>query len=363
MSATQPSKRNNYISYIRGFAILFVILIHLVDWSGVKVNGLFKYIFELFYTGVIFFVALVGSVVYEAYSHRGSLKEVTYKLVRNGLQIILIYFFFNIVKFYIYDFGAETYYLKYIEKGTFDIWGILTLQSISFPISIFITLGTLMLISPFFVWIVRTFKNYKVILYILLFGLIYLNYFVEIPNYPIWNFLLARNNTTFPILLWTIPYLIGIIVASYGFEKKLIEKLAVSLLVGILMYFLVLDANFVWDLSKYMYPLSMIYVAIGFGFMQILIYLIKLIEKIQNNFVGQMLTILKHWGDNSLNLYLGHWIVIDIIYLLVEKNYWTIWIGVTVFVIFFTIFLQNRAKIEQFCQNLYRNTKKINVKI
>ena len=92
-----PKKRNHFISYIKGYAIIAVLLIHMIDWSNIIVGHTTQLFKELLYPGVFFFMATSGSVVYIAYAKSETWLKPARKLFVRGLQLIGIYYLYNLV--------------------------------------------------------------------------------------------------------------------------------------------------------------------------------------------------------------------------------------------------------------------------
>ena len=122
-------KRNYYFSYLKGWAIISIILIHLLDWSGLilsKTSLCFK---ELLYTSVLFFIATAGGLVYLAYG-KYDLLTASKKLFKRGSELIAVYFLYNIIKLYVYNFYTEPFYNRFASAGKMNLINILSLNSL-----------------------------------------------------------------------------------------------------------------------------------------------------------------------------------------------------------------------------------------
>lgn len=324
---------NPFVSYLRGWAILSIIIIHLIDWSGIAVAPWFLPIKEFLYFGVMFFVALLGSVVFVAYSNK-NLKSSSQKLVWHGLKIIGIYYAYSFIKLLIFNFQTEPLYWQFTSNSTLDFWHILILKSFSAPISILFTLGVFLIISPIFLWIVKKIRNGHWIILSLLAILLVINYGVNLPTNTVTNFLFAKNNITFPLALWLTPYLIGFYTAMVGFQKKTPLLLATFSSLAILSYIPMYLAGNSWHFSgEIMYPLTIYHISAGFAFMFLLLWLFQWLQKINWPIISFKFNLLKILGDATLPIYIGHWIIIDLTYWIFPQNQWVILITVPIFLL------------------------------
>lgn len=146
------TKRNYYISYIKGWAIISIMLIHLIDWSNLVLSESGLYFKEFLYPSVLFFIATAGGVIYLAY-FKYDLWTASKKLFRRGGELIGIYFLYNIVKLYIFDFSREPFYHKFIFSGEMNLTDILSLNSFAAPISIILTIGIFNYLAAVFVFV------------------------------------------------------------------------------------------------------------------------------------------------------------------------------------------------------------------
>ena len=338
-------KRNFYISYLKGWAILSVILIHLIDWSNTVLTTNQTYWKELFYPGVFFFIATVGSVIYIAYGHYPDLKKPFRRLLTRGFQLLGVYYLYNIIKFFVFDFSKQPYYGQFIEKGTFDLKHILLLQSASVPITIIVTIGLFLLIGPLLLWLVKKVNFPKLVILGLIIIMIGLNYFVTLPENIVTNLLLSKNLVYFPPLLWSLPFLIGFYLALYGLGKKMgWWFLFWSVLAGGYAWYLITSGQS-WRPSWYMYPLRPYYIIFSLALMYGIFCLGWLFEKIKSKWVNLGLATLRVLGDSTLGLYIYHWIIIDLTIWLFAPQYKSIWWTVSGFLVIFLIFKRKQIKL------------------
>jgi len=340
-------KKQPYISYLKGFAIVAVMLIHLIDWgalSGIKFFSLFK---EILFPGVMFFVSMIGALVYFAYKD-SDLKKSTFKLIKRSLQIIGVYYLYSIVKLFVYNFQREPFFSHFNGSDRIhDLINIITLKISDVPLSILFTLGIFMIISPLFLLIIKKVKYPKIIILSILFVVVLLNYFIVLPHNSLTNILYSNGYTFFPIMLWMVPYLSGILISMVGFEQK--KKLmlpffgALTFLIGIF-YYISNVKSFLP--SSHMYPLELYYVVFSIFFMYILIYFFGYLENIKKNWSNKFLEVTKFLGENTLSIFIFHWIIIDLTYLVFSPREWMIVITVPISVfIFVLIKMKTKSKI------------------
>ncbi len=330
-------KRNHFISYIKGWAIVSIIMIHLIDWSNIVLSNNEKLLKELLYPGVLFFIATVGSVVYIAYGHYEDWKKPARRLVVRGLQLLGVYFLYNLIKLVVYNFDYQPFYWQFTEKHTFDSFNIIALQSFSVPIGILVTIAFLLIISPLFLWVAKKTEHPKMIIWGILLAVLTVNYIWVLPENLITNTLYSRNNVSFPFLLWLAPYLIGFLVALYGFEK---HKLRFFILFGVLalawgIHYWRLGQS--WHNNDYMYPLRLYYVWFSFAFMYLLVWIFWLLEKVRGRALKYFLGAWRVLGDNTLFIYVAHWVVIDLTIWIWHPHYKAIWYTVPLFLVAFLI--------------------------
>ncbi|MFA5967290.1 MAG: acyltransferase family protein [Patescibacteria group bacterium] len=327
------SNRNPYISYLRGLAILAIITIHLVDWSGAELSSFGKAGQEWLYLGLIFFVALAGSVVFIAYARNTNSPQVGWRLVGHGLKLIGIYYAYNLIKLWVFNFDTEPFYWQFSEKGWLDLGHVLTLKSFTVPISILLTIGAYLIISPLFIYLVQRVKYSRITIAITLLLVVLLNYGVTWPHNMFTDFLWARSNIMFPLALWLIPYLAGFYLAMWGFEKYA-GKLFIGLAgLATLIYLVWQTGPSPWSFNWHIYPLNLYAIVAGFAVMLGLVWLLKIIKLIKSSIVKWILGVLQVLGDASLFIYVAHWVVIDLTYWLLPCDHMLIWTTVPLAVI------------------------------
>jgi peptidoglycan/LPS O-acetylase OafA/YrhL len=333
MSDILKKKRNFFVPYIKGWAIISIILIHLIDWSDITVSGWGSVAKEILYPAVLFFIANAGSVIYIAYNHY-DLPKATKKLFMRGIELIGIYFIYNIVKFFIFDFSTEPFYDKFNFTQLSDIGSIFSLQAFTAPISILLTIGILLLIAPALLYIVKKSQYPKTMVALLLVLIVAANWFLPHPHDPVSNFLYAEGNIMFPLALWLVPFILGFLVAQLDFEKYAKEFLALFLsLTGLTMVFLPAGAQF-FRPSWNMYPLTLYYIFLSFAFMYLLIFIFKILGTWK--LFKKPLALVRFLGDMTLSMYIYHWIVLDLTLWFFFPTTWVIWITVPAFIVLYT---------------------------
>ncbi len=335
-------KRNFFIPYIKGWAIISIMLIHLVDWSNIPVSGIGSVLKEILYPAVLFFIANAGSVIYIAYSHY-ELPKATKKLFRRGFELIGIYFLYNVVKLFIFNFNQEPFYGKF-NLAIHGIEKVLTLQAFTVPITILFTIGLLLLIAPLLLYISKRSRYPKLTIIVLLVSLSVANWLFPHPSDVISHFIYSESNVTFPLALWLVPFVLGFLVAQFEFEKyawRFLGVFALATLISI--FFLPHGVNFLRP-SWNMYPLTLYYVFLSFTLMYVLILKFKWLEKTEE--FTKILAVIRFWGDNTLPIYLYHWIIIDCTLWIFAPSAWSILITVPIFLVIFTYY--KRATLTQY---------------
>lgn len=335
MHTPPPKKRNYYISYLKGVAILFIILIHLIDWGDTPLASWARFARQIFYPGVVFFMATAGSVIYIAYSKYDDLKKPTRRLISRGLQLIGIYYLYNIIKFFVFDYSKEHFYGGYVQQGIFTLKGILTLKAYAVPIPILVTFGIFIVLSPILLWIVKRTKHPHVILLSIIGILTCINYILPLPINSVTNFLYARGNSTFATLLWLLPFLLGFYMAVVGFEKQKQKGLLLSLLLTVPALWYARVKGFDWHLDNSLHPLRPHAITISFAFMYALIYVFEWMEKKKYKLAHYKLAVLRLLGDYTLWLYVVHWIVIDVTIWIFSPRTYLVWVSVPILLLVF----------------------------
>lgn len=343
-----PKKRNHFISYIKGYSIIGVLLIHMIDWSNTTVGPTGMWLKELLYPGVFFFMATSGSVIYIAYAKSETWTRPAKKLFLRGLQLIGIYYLYNIVKLFIYDFSKEPFYWQFTNSGKMDLQNILELKAYSAPISILITIGVMIMLSPILLAITKKLRFPNLIISTLLAGLLYAVY-GQTWSGTTSDFLFARNNIMFPIALWSIPFLAGYLLASFGFEEKKRWWVAIFVPLMAIFYYLQVKQGLNIKPSHSMYPLQPYYMVASLFFVSILFYLFTWTEKINLSLTKKKLAVIRFLGDYTLAVYIWHWIVVDLTIWIFFPNTKVLWITVPAFLIVY-LFIK-RAKLKEYFLN------------
>ncbi len=340
---TPPKKRNHFISYIKGYSIISVLLIHLIDWSNIMVSPTGNWLKELLYPGVFFFMSTAGSVVYIAYGKSETWAKPAWKLFKRGWQLIAAFYIYNLIKLFVYDFAKEPFYWQYTEHGKMTWQNILTLQSFSSPIGILLTIGALIILSPILLAITKKIKYPNIVISLILAATIFNAYFLDTSG-QISDFLFSRNNISFPLALWSIPFLAGYLIAALGFEEKKNWWLVIFLPLTAILYYYQTKNGLSIKPSHSMYPLKAYYLSASLLFMTVLFYKFYFLEKIQNSIVKKVLATIRYWGDSTLSIYLWHWTVIDLTLWVMYPQTKSIWITVPIFLIIYTVIKRTKLK-------------------
>ncbi|MFA6548029.1 MAG: acyltransferase family protein [Candidatus Magasanikbacteria bacterium] len=348
MQSITPKKRNHFISYIKGYAILSVMLIHLIDWSNINVNVTGNWLKELLYPGVFFFMSTAGSVVYIAYGKAETWSKPAWKLFKRGWQLIGMYYLYNIIKLFIYDFSKEPFYWQYTEHGKMNWQNILTLHVFSSPIGILLTIGALIILSPILLFITKKIKWSNLFISLILLGIIINAYFIPTSGL-ISDFVFSQNNISFPLALWSIPFVAGYLIASLGFEERKHWWLAIFLPLAIVSYFYQTKHGLSIIPSHSMYPLQAYYLFVSLLFTALLFYIFFILEKIPCSIMKKVLSLIRFWGDSTLAIYVYHWIVVDLVMWAFFPQTKLIWVAVPIFLLLYTIV--KRAKFKEYLLN------------
>ena len=339
----KSKKRNPYISYLKGVAILSIIMIHLITWSSVGFSQNIFWLQELLQVGVFIFIFTLGSVAYLAYKDYDNLGVPTKRLIVRGLQLIGIYFLYSVVKFLIFNFQTEPYYSALIPKGTFNLISVLTLRAYVVPISIILTIGVYLIISPIFLFISKRTKYPKLFIGGVLILFLILNYLIKLPESPLIDFLYARGNITFPLMLWIVPYLAGLYLMMIGLERHKKWLLVMFFVMTLGFYFYLPHAQFLHP-SWSMYPLRPYYIAFCLLMVYLMIWIFSALERLskllgnnKSKLVKCLLAAIRVIGDSTLSIYIFHWLIIDLtMWLFFPKNN-LIWLTVPIFLIIFVL--------------------------
>ncbi len=342
-TVTVPKKRNHFISYIKGYAIISVIFIHLIDWSNIAVSPAGNWWKELLFPGVFFFMSTAGSVVYIAYGQSETWTKPALKLLKRGAQLVATYYIYNLIKLFIYDFSKEPFYLQYTEHGKMTLKNILTLQSFASPIGILLTIGILIMLSPLLLLITKKVKYPNLFITVGALVIAFLAYLFPTTG-VISNTLYSRNNIMFPLAMWSMPFIAGYLIAAFGFEEKKKWWLAIFLPLSIIAYYYQTKNGLPIKPSGSMYPLKPYYMVVSLLFMTILFYKFYFLEKIPSAIVKNILALIRFWGDSTLSIYIGHWIVIDVMMWIFFPQYKLIWWAVPVALALYSIVKIKKVK-------------------
>lgn len=312
-STINIKKRNYFVSYLRWIALIFIIIIHLIEWWWFTLTHNQSLIKELFTFWSLFFVTLIWSIVIIAYWKSDDRRKSWKKIMYRAIKLMWVYYLVNILKLFLYDFSKESFYSWIIWAWKMNVISILTLKWYSMPISILATMAMLMLLSPIILFIYKKCKyNYAIILALIFIFVILSS--LNLPSNLITDILYSKNLISFPIALRIIPYLIGVFVAMIWFEKKRISILIWFWLLTILcLFYLKLSWN-VFYVSRYMYPLKIYYIISWIFTMFLFVNILYYLEKIKNKIIDIALWVLALLWDKSFSLYIWHWIIIDLVY-------------------------------------------------
>jgi|GEM_PF-996156 len=346
MNQENHSKKINfYISYIKGIALIGIILIHLIDWSDMSLSLSGQIIKEFFHAGVFLFVLTTGSVIVVAYRNR-SLGQTFRRLLYRGAELLFFYYLYNIVKFFIFDFSTEPFYDQFINTGTFSISNILSFSSFSVPITILVVYVLFLVLSPFLLYIDKKTRYPKSSIALLAIGIFSINYLTVIPSIstPFFNFLYANGNILFPFALWLSPFLSGFFLAQVGFEKQRKRVLVVSGILFVIFFLSLFLQHKSLFPSEYQFPLAPYYMAFSLFVMSLFLYCFRYLEQKKSGRVKKILAAIRLLGDNTLHLYLYHWIVIDCTIWIFSPYVGYIWITTPLFFIVYFMFKKNKFK-------------------
>lgn len=308
------SNKNLYISYLKWVAMICIILTHLINWSNIDViSWSFLYYFRDFIkVGMLFFIALSGSLIIIAYDKYNDLKKISTRLIKRSIILLGVYFAYNILKLYIFDFQKEPYYWGYMENQTFNLDWILTFKSFSVPLTVLPLFSVLLAITPIFVYIHKRLKYQKFIILSILTFFVLLDYILIFPKIGFIKYLYWIDTVFYWINLWIIPFIIGIFLWIIWFEKKKKEILAIFwLLFGINLIYLFINNKSIL-IENYLYPLQIYHILASFFIMFLFVYLYDALKKINSKTIQLILEFINFLWDNSLNVYIWHRLVIDI---------------------------------------------------
>ncbi|EKE27358.1 MAG: hypothetical protein ACD_3C00221G0002 [uncultured bacterium (gcode 4)] len=361
-------KRNFYISYTKWLALIYMIIIHLLDWSEFQLGLTSSLLKEVLHTSLIFFVALTGANIIQAYWNYDNLKKPIKKLYKRILILTLIYFAYNLIKFMIFDFSTSAFYQQFMEKWYFNIWWLLTFRSFTSPITVLVMDSMFLALSPILLYLNKNSKHKKWILIWVIVALLVINYWIVIPNYipfnpinpyfpinqnPVLDFLYANNYVLFPVALWAIPYLIWSLLAMYWFEKKMHQATLLFATITIILGSMKFFNNESLLLNPYIFPLQPYYIFVCFFALFVFIRIFMWLEKVKSRKIHATLSVMRFLWDNSLYVYIYHWMVIDISIRIFFPYLKTMWLVMSLY-LFFQIYL-NRQTIAQYYEYWYKS--------
>ena len=304
---------------------------------------------EFFYTGILLFTFTTGSVIVIAYQHRTSLRDTAIRLFYRGSQLLFFYYLYNIVKLAVFNFDTQPLYYQFINIGTLTIPNILAFRSFTIPITILITYAFFIAFSSLFLYLHRMSRRPATTIALIIAGLLVINYATPIPGIqsPVIAFLYAQGFVLLPIALWLVPFLIGFFLAQVGFEKQKKRILIVSG-IAMCMYAASLYAQNQSLLpSNYQFPLTPYFIAFGLFAMAILLYVFEWLERVRAVWMKKVLAGIRLLGDNTLHLYIYHWIVIDLTIWFFPQHVMLIWLTVPLF--FAAYFLYMKRNLAEYC--------------
>lgn len=292
----------------------------MIDWSWIKLSSeLAIFIKDKLYVWVLFFIALVWTLIIIAYWKPEKFLINTKKLIYRSLTLLWLYYLLSIIKYFVYDFSLQPLYWQFSD--TFNVLGIITFRSFTIPITILWIIIMFLFISPIILYINKKFKyNYLIVLMLILifWGLS----FLKLPSNVFIDFLYSRWFANFPFGLWIMPYLLWAFVAMLWFEKRRHIFLCIFWILTLIMIYY----NHVTWLSEYinayMYPLRMYFVIVSFFAMFLFIELLYFLEKSSNILVQKFLWMLTVLWNKSFSVYIIHWIIIDTVYYFTRNLKW-----------------------------------------
>ncbi|RJQ28179.1 acyltransferase [Candidatus Parcubacteria bacterium] len=342
-TGVQKKKVNFYISYIKGIALVFIVLIHLIDWSGAPVPlGVFL-LKELFHVGILLFILTSGAVILIAYKNK-PIRKIFERLIYRSAQLLLFYYAYSFIKLFIFDFSTEPFYEEFITIGTLTFQHILTFHSFSVPLTILIAYVCFLAVSPFLLLIDKKITYSKISIAILAVLFFFINYVTNVPtiNNPIINFLYTNGYALFPIALWFVPFLIGFSFAQIGFEK---QKKNIFVISSIVLTIYILVFSFQGKPlfpSSYQFPLDPYFIVFSIFVMSLFLYGFHYFEKKNTPWIQKILAGIRLLGDNTLHLYIYHWMVIDFTIWILAPYTGYIWVTMPIFFVLYLFIKKNK---------------------
>ncbi len=339
--------RNLYISYIKGIAIIGIILIHLIDWSNISQTVIIRAFDDVLHSAVLLFVLVGGSVTFVAYE-RKSVSQFFKRLLYRAGQLLFIYYLYSIVKLLVFNFKTEPFYGQFIKIGTLTVPNILTFHSFSVPITVLITYPFLLAVSPVFLLISRKMHRPKLVIAASALGFFAINYWTAIPNTvsPIIDFLYANGYVLFPIVLWLVPFLVGFFLAQVGFEKQRARILLTGFVLTAFYGVKIILLHQSLAISDHEFPLSPYFISFGVFMLGFFLYFFGFVEKFRNKWVRGALAAGRLLGDRTLGIYIYHWVVIDLTIWIFYPYTSLIWITVPAYLCLYL--LVNKKKLIEY---------------
>jgi peptidoglycan/LPS O-acetylase OafA/YrhL len=128
----------------------------------------------------------------------------------------------------------------------------------------------------------------------------------------------------------------------FGFEKIKWQALgifsALTLIFGIQNYYSGLSTL----PASNIYPMFPYYIAFSFLIVYIIIFKIQILEKFKNHFTHSVLAFINFLGNHTFNLYIYHWIVIDLTIWFINDK--AILLVVPTFIAFYSIYHYKKIK-------------------
>lgn len=323
-----------------------MIIVHLIDWSEIPMANFSIILKEILHTSLIFFVALTWANIIQAYGNYENLTKPITKLYKRVWVLILIYFIYNLTKLFIFDFSTSNFWLQYINKWTFNVEWILSFKSFTSPITVLILDSMFLILSPLLLLLNKKAKYKKTILFFIILSILIINYFIILPNYLPFNpknpfFPIEQNIfldviywrwfVLFPMALWAVPYLVWSLLSMLWFEKKRNVAIIFFATITIILWTMKVVNNETLMLNPYIFPLMPYYMFVSFFALFVFTQITIWLEKSKNEIVYKSLAMLRFLGDNSLRIYLYHWIAIDLAIWIFYPNLWMTWVVMIIY--------------------------------
>jgi len=256
-----------------------------------------------------------------------------------------VYYLYSIIKLFIFNFNKETFYSHFLSSNKLSsLVDILLLKNSDTGIPILFTIGIFLIISPILLYFIRKAKNPNIpVIFAILFFIV-LSFIVSPTSSYIYNLLYSNNFAIFPLFLWIIPYLIGALIAINGFEKSK-KTIFFTSFIGFTVYSIFFTINnmpinpaiYTYQLSNGSVKFYTYFVLFSFMIISILMYILEYVANMNNAIINKILNFIEFIGDQTFDLYLIQWIVIDITYWIFSSKIWIIFITVlpAMFIYFF----------------------------